>query len=61
MMSIASSVLKIIFMISLFLLATSLFSDSEYYSDTNQLKGSSSPYLLQHADNPLHWLPWGST
>lgn len=46
-------------MISLFLLAAPLFSDSEHYSDTNQLKGSSSPYLLQHADNPVHWLPWG--
>ena len=44
-------------MISLFLMAASLFSDN--YSDKNQLKGSSSPYLLQHADNPVHWLPWG--
>jgi uncharacterized protein YyaL (SSP411 family) len=51
--------IRIIFMLSLFLLATPLFSDSENYSDKNQLKGSSSPYLLQHADNPVHWLPWG--
>ena len=30
-------------------------------SDTtqNQLQHSSSPYLLQHADNPVHWQPWG--
>src|SRR4051794_15437213 len=25
----------------------------------NRLAGSSSPYLLQHADNPLDWWEWG--
>lgn len=25
----------------------------------NQLKNSSSPYLLQHANNPVNWYPWG--
>ncbi|HET7010872.1 MAG TPA: thioredoxin domain-containing protein [Anaerolineales bacterium] len=25
----------------------------------NRLAGESSPYLLQHADNPVEWLPWG--
>ena len=25
----------------------------------NHLVGSSSPYLLQHADNPVEWYPWG--
>jgi uncharacterized protein YyaL (SSP411 family) len=25
----------------------------------NLLAGSTSPYLLQHADNPVHWEPWG--
>ncbi|MGD9842003.1 MAG: thioredoxin domain-containing protein, partial [Steroidobacteraceae bacterium] len=25
----------------------------------NQLQHSTSPYLLQHAHNPVHWLPWG--
>jgi len=25
----------------------------------NQLAGSSSPYLLQHAQNPVDWYPWG--
>jgi uncharacterized protein YyaL (SSP411 family) len=24
----------------------------------NQLKGETSPYLLQHADNPVDWYPW---
>ena len=26
---------------------------------TNRLEHETSPYLLQHADNPVHWLPWG--
>lgn len=26
----------------------------------NKLAESSSPYLLQHAHNPVHWYPWGS-
>jgi uncharacterized protein YyaL (SSP411 family) len=25
----------------------------------NRLAGSTSPYLLQHADNPVDWWPWG--
>ena len=24
----------------------------------NRLKDSTSPYLLQHADNPVDWWPW---
>ena len=27
-------------------------------ADKNRLAGTSSPYLLQHADNPVHWQPW---
>ena len=26
---------------------------------SNRLAGESSPYLLQHADNPVDWYPWG--
>ncbi len=26
---------------------------------SNQLVGSTSPYLLQHAENPVDWHPWG--
>ncbi len=26
---------------------------------TNRLSKSTSPYLLQHADNPVDWYPWG--
>jgi uncharacterized protein YyaL (SSP411 family) len=25
----------------------------------NRLQEATSPYLLQHADNPVHWWPWG--
>ncbi|UYN95333.1 MAG: thioredoxin domain-containing protein [Enhydrobacter sp.] len=25
----------------------------------NRLASETSPYLLQHADNPVHWWPWG--
>ena len=26
---------------------------------TNRLAREKSPYLLQHADNPVDWFPWG--
>jgi len=26
----------------------------------NRLAGETSPYLLQHADNPVEWYPWGT-
>ena len=26
---------------------------------SNRLKEERSPYLLQHATNPVHWYPWG--
>ncbi|HOW72563.1 MAG TPA: thioredoxin domain-containing protein [Phycisphaerae bacterium] len=29
-------------------------------SHTNRLIGATSPYLLQHAHNPVDWYPWGS-
>ena len=25
---------------------------------SNELAGETSPYLLQHAENPVHWVPW---
>ena len=25
----------------------------------NRLAGETSPYLQQHADNPVDWFPWG--
>ncbi|MGR3304322.1 MAG: thioredoxin domain-containing protein [Candidatus Scalindua sp.] len=32
---------------------------STKYPDINLLGKEKSPYLLQHADNPVHWYPWG--
>lgn len=29
------------------------------YMSKNLLGAESSPYLLQHAENPVHWYPWG--
>ncbi|MBV8857024.1 MAG: thioredoxin domain-containing protein [Acidobacteria bacterium] len=29
------------------------------HKHTNRLAGESSPYLLQHAHNPVDWFPWG--
>ncbi len=26
---------------------------------SNRLAGETSPYLSQHAENPVHWMPWG--
>ncbi|HIY17661.1 MAG TPA: thioredoxin domain-containing protein, partial [Candidatus Intestinimonas stercorigallinarum] len=26
---------------------------------SNHLKHETSPYLLQHAENPVDWYPWG--
>jgi uncharacterized protein len=30
------------------------------HSRTNRLAGETSPYLLQHAHNPVDWYPWGA-
>src|SRR3546814_18641771 len=27
----------------------------------NLLRDETSPYLLQHRDNPVHWRPWGES
>ena len=29
-------------------------------TEQNRLAGETSPYLLQHADNPVAWYPWGA-
>jgi uncharacterized protein len=33
--------------------------DDTSYKFTNELINESSPYLLQHAHNPVDWMPWG--
>ena len=34
-------------------------SSTEQSTKKNRLADSKSPYLLQHADNPVDWYPWG--
>ncbi len=34
-------------------------SKTEIMHKQNRLKDEKSPYLLQHADNPVDWYPWG--
>ena len=34
-------------------------SSTEQQTKKNRLADSKSPYLLQHADNPVDWYPWG--
>jgi len=34
-------------------------ANSQTMEQKNELSAESSPYLLQHANNPVHWQPWG--
>ena len=34
-------------------------SDPQSDRPANRLAGETSPYLLQHAHNPVDWYPWG--
>lgn len=34
-------------------------STSQHRSHVNRLSNEKSPYLLQHAHNPVNWYPWG--
>jgi hypothetical protein len=36
-----------------------IFGQSEGKPMSNRLSEQKSPYLLQHADNPVEWFPWG--
>ena len=33
--------------------------EEEKHMYTNELINQTSPYLLQHAHNPVNWYPWG--
>lgn len=35
-------------------------TDQKAYKHTNRLINETSPYLLQHAHNPVEWYPWGN-
>ncbi|OZC11349.1 hypothetical protein X798_01765 [Onchocerca flexuosa] len=36
-----------------------IVSTTSLLMDKNHLTNEKSPYLLQHASNPVHWYPWG--
>ncbi|KAJ6338449.1 hypothetical protein OIU76_008009 [Salix suchowensis] len=40
-------------------MAETTSSSSSSHSHTNRLSAEHSPYLLQHAHNPVNWYPWG--
>ena len=41
------------------LFAAPVFAETPPEAHTNRLINSASPYLLQHAHNPVDWYPWG--
>ena len=41
------------------LFAIPVFAETPAEAHTNRLIDSASPYLLQHAHNPVDWYPWG--
>ncbi|MEO5329865.1 MAG: thioredoxin domain-containing protein [Magnetococcus sp. THC-1_WYH] len=49
---------KITWMLLVLLNATWIFGKNTM-AENNHLKEETSPYLLQHADNPVHWFAWG--
>ena len=42
-----------------FLFAAPAIAETLPEAHTNRLIDSASPYLLQHAHNPVDWYPWG--
>jgi hypothetical protein len=45
--------------LGLILLSLPLAAETAPETHTNRLIDSGSPYLLQHAHNPVDWYPWG--
>jgi len=52
-------VLYILFLLSIFSCGQENEHQKEQHKFTNKLVNESSPYLLQHAHNPVNWYPWG--
>ena len=51
-----------LFLVTTFFAATSVGEEptaTKTHKHTNRLAKESSPYLLQHAHNPVNWYPWG--
>ncbi len=50
-----------LFLVLITLNGCSQKKDTMSYKHTNSLINESSPYLLQHAHNPVNWEPWSTT
>ncbi len=48
------------FISTVILLSHAQAADSGEHQYTNRLAREKSPYLLQHAHNPVDWYPWGA-
>ena len=46
-------------LMGLLLLARTAIGENSNYTFTNRLAQEKSPYLIQHAHNPVDWYPWG--
>ncbi|MEP3113570.1 thioredoxin domain-containing protein [Nisaea sp.] len=51
--------MKRVFLAQLLSLVVNLPVRETHAKPVSHLAGSTSPYLLQHADNPVDWYPWG--
>jgi uncharacterized protein YyaL (SSP411 family) len=51
--------LKPVFVASIFALISCSSNQNKMNKPTNSLITETSPYLLQHAHNPVNWYPWG--
>ncbi len=55
-----SSSVSLLFLIAALAAGTTLsMTKQEAPQHSNRLAGEDSPYLLQHAHNPVDWMPWG--
>ena len=54
------SVLLIASLFTLINIVNGSENSNEKSKKMNRLKDEKSPYLLQHADNPVDWYPWGA-
>ena len=49
---------KFLFLIAILLIFTACKNESKVHKHTNDLIHETSPYLLQHAHNPVNWYAW---
>ena len=58
MMNISSA--EILISLFIFIITSCNAQEEEKMKFTNKLANETSPYLLQHANNPVNWYPWGN-